>query len=674
MSFSLNITATPLLNQMNIQEQLRESFNTPTKNCYWHYIAKNTHRAALFESRKIEEMILTLGEASLTQSSSFGWTPLHVAVIAGNVSATRFFLDHGGAPNKKDIEEKTPLDYCRMINHPAIMELLLSKELSRETAATPPSTNGLASGVPLMAMRELFRQWHVSLSTTPFIYRANTHDFGVQIDQLMFRTPDDDSPETQSSYLKEKVKNKYLAQNIVEIAAKRGFELIFSNYSYFMRDMLIRLPNGSIVSPSTSENAFIACERAFSKNFIERTSSIGRTQHCFFHGMIGAGIQSLASSTAEIRERFKHEQTLRFYMEGGNHYVSSNGSGELRLLMGEDHLTIALNQMRLDKTFDDPLIDLQGKIKNIKNALNEERIREILPEIYAQGLLKPRKGAEKGFITSREVEQLSLEEDTSLSSGVSNYFEAAIRGGIYRPLNLSTQDVFNCKEIVAKYLAQREITKEIMRLSFSMPENSVYFIPQAGYHLDTFMRPGPKGSFFVQNYGFCIAILESMQTLAADLELSDLDKDILERYLTTANQLHRDIGPVLEQVGSKLKSAGFQVIPTPGVFFDISPRYPGEPTYNVNFLNAISGWSARVNAFYYIATGASVGNHLGTLLMKVFHQFLETYQAGICVDFIGHPPDNKTDFNEAMEWWNRPESQAGPHCFSLEIKTTSKRG
>lgn len=674
MSFSLNTQPIPLLNQTNIQDQLIESFKAPTISCYWHYIAKNTRNAAVFKSHKMGEMILRLGEDSLTQPSSFGWTPLHVAVIAGNFSATRFFLNHGGGPTKKDLEEKTPLDYCRMINHPDILELLLSKEFSRETAAAPPSTNGLASGVPLMAMRELFRQWHVSLSTTPFIYQANTHDFGVQIDQLMFRKPDDDSLEAQLNYLEEKVRNKYLTQNLVEIAATMGFELIFSNYPYFVRDMLIRLPNGSILSPSTSENALIACERAFSKNFIERTSSIGRTQHCFFHGMIGAGIQSLASSTAEIRDRFKHEQTLRFYMEGGNHYLSSNGSGELRLLMGEDHLTIALNQMRLDKTFDDPLIDLQGKTKTIKDELNEERIREILPEMYAQGLLKPRKGAEKGFITSLEVEQLCLEEGPALNDGASNYFEMAIRKGIYHPLNLSTEDVLNSKEIVAKYLAQKEITEEIIRLSFSIPENSVYFIPQAGYHLDTFMRPGPKGSFFVQNYVFCIAILESMQTLAADLELSDLDKDILERYLKTANQLHRDIGPVLEQAGIQLKRAGFQVIPTPGVFFDISPRHPEEPTYNVNFLNAISGWSAKANAFYYIATGASVGNKLGILLMQAFHQFLETYQAGIHVDFIGHPPDNKTDFNEAMEWWNRPESQAGPHCFSLEIKTTSKSG
>ena len=185
------------------------------------------------------------------------------------------------------------------------------------------------------------------------------------------------------------------------------------------------------------------------------------------------------------------------------------------------------------------------------------------------------------------------------------------------------------------------------------------------------MRPGPKGSFFVQDYGYCVELLESIRANADALRLSGADNEILERYLATAVQLNQEIGPLLTSAVDELRKAGVLVIPTPGIFFDAPSA---SQTCNVNFLNAITGWSSKNKSFYYIAAGASVGHHLGKVLMDAFSQFISSYQDGIHVHYIGHNPQDSNDFTEAMSWWNRQGSQAGPHCLSLELSTKPKVG
>jgi hypothetical protein len=635
-----------------IQQRLKDNFTKATADSYWHFLAKTRSAEVTYQNPKIDAMLLQLGAESINQAGAFGWSPLHVAAMTGNAAAARFFLSKGASPLGKDQEGNTPAFYCTLMNHPDILEILAPQ------MKTPIVEMKGEVAEEVSPMTELFSKWRVVLPASAFRYLANTHDFGVQIDELLFTMPNDSSLEMMESYLKTGVRIDHFTKNLAVIAAKEGFKLTFSKYQFCVRDLLIRLPDGSIVAPSTSDNAAIACERTRSKAFVEKSSAAFRTGHTFFHGQMGAGLEDRVKGVTEIEDRFGHNNALHFYMEGGNHYFVTNATGNPRLLMGEDHFAIAVNQMRLDKIFDDPLMGVAKLAEEIEKGLTEEKIRAALPEMYAQGLLKSTSGAEKGLVTSQEMSQVAT-------------IEAAMERGFYRPLRLTQEQVLNCKKMVARYLAQKEITKELMGRYFGIPKRDVHFIPQAGYHLDTFMRPGPKGSYFVQDYGFCVELLETIKKQATELQLTQTDMEILERYLATARQLHQDLGPLLTAVSGELKKAGFLVIPTPGLFYDSASA---AQTCNVDFLNAVTGWSAKTKTFYYIAAGASVGNRLGRVLMDAYRQFLDSYQKGIHVYFIGHNPDNPTDFTEAMSWWNRLGSQAGPHCFSLELRTKSKIG
>ena len=171
------------------------------------------------------------------------------------------------------------------------------------------------------------------------------------------------------------------------------------------------------------------------------------------------------------------------------------------------------------------------------------------------------------------------------------------------------------------------------------------------------MRPRPNGSIFLQDYGFASALLAEIEAQADALELTDSDREMLARYRTTADKLQRDFEPLYREASEKLREAGFTVIPTPGVFYDVSatelePEHPERVmTNNVNFLNAITGWSEKEDANFYFASGANAGDKLGGILMHAFRDFMRQY-AGTQVHFIGHDPSNPEDFGEAMRWLN----------------------
>ena len=45
--------------------------------------------------------------------------------------------------------------------------------------------------------------------------------------------------------------------------------------------------------------------------------------------------------------------------------------------------------------------------------------------------------------------------------------------------------------------------------------------------------------------------------------------------------------------------------------------------------------------------------------MNAFTHYLRSYVSDIEVYFIGRSPQDPRDFSEAMDWWNRLETQAG---------------
>jgi len=96
-------------------------------------------------------------------------------------------------------------------------------------------------------------------------------------------------------------------------------------------------------------------------------------------------------------------------------------------------------------------------------------------------------------------------------------------------------------------------------------------------------------------------------------------------------------------------------------------------TYNLNFINAISGFSPETQRYFYITAGAEVGDRLGGIIMYAFKEFLCSYQQDLDVFYVGHDPENPQDFKESMRWGNRLGSQFGVHCLSAAISTASHK-
>jgi hypothetical protein len=139
-------------------------------------------------------------------------------------------------------------------------------------------------------------------------------------------------------------------------------------------------------------------------------------------------------------------------------------------------------------------------------------------------------------------------------------------------------------------------------------------------------------------------------------------------------RLEKQTKPLINNIHNELKKAGMIVIPAPGNFFDVTPQwlsdnYKTVKTFNVNFLNSITGKSPKSD-FFWITTGAKVGDNLGIILMGCFQKFLNSYQK-MAVHYVGYDPKNPTDFSEGMLPWNSQANGSGPHCMSLELETSS---
>lgn len=535
----------------------------------------------------------------------------------------------------------------------------------------------------------------VTLSHGPFSYRAHSDDFGISLRKLLFIKPNS-STEEIIAYHNTGIRTNLFVENLLCIAFKEGFCLELTDYQFCPRDNIIALPNGTFVLTKESPHTPKAIERANSLGLVTKSKAFCMTDNLFFQGSMGTSQEHFGKSFHEYTKRFGTPPCMHFFFEGGNCYRSSNASGRSKLLLGSDLFPIILNQLRAEKFFDQPDIFLEKAAKTIQSTLTTEKIHLTISEMYAQGLLASNKGCEKGLITKEELSNIFSERvklfkrttDSFLSatssssssssstdqSGDHHLLDLGIALGYYKPLAITQTQIDKCASIAAKYLAQKEIVTELLARTFSIEKRDVIAIPQADYHLDIFMRPGPKGSYFVQDYQTCIALLQDIQTHQEALGLSLRDREMLERYIKTATKLHSEIGPMLYSVQEILKKSGFYVIPTPALFYDTSPEEGMDgTTYTVNFMNSLTGWSEKNQHYFYIATGAEVGDQLGSLLMDSFAQFLNSYQERIVVHFVGHDSAQPPHFTEGMRWNNRYGSQAGPHCFGLNLETATHR-
>lgn len=668
---------------------LCSSFQTATSFDYWHVLMKKCFNRSTYSDPKIQERIdaitKELGENSFTRQRTHNWTPAHVAVLSDNKAGLEFLQLHNAlAPTIKDIWGKTPVDYART-QFPHLLHFFTPEEVGSanvkliETKMSQLSLQERQSSVPKLPqnIERVFATTRVLLTTAPFEYHQNTHDFGVCLKKLLFVQQDSS---TAAAPAKGRPAIDHLFSNLETLSTKYGFTLVPTTDRYMPRDKLIRTGSGQIAAPSFSRHILQAMGRADSLSVYQESKPLTLTDHASFHS---CGGQMPAPPSRDLATYGGANLFLPFPLEGGNYHRLTNAQGKIQVVIGKDSFYGALNLLRLERLFAQAPYKIDEKtLISMKDKLlhDNKLVADTLCEMYAQGLLKPVPGRGNGFISAQKILELWEAHTPGTKTSL---LQQAIARKVVTPPTFSDTELQEGLEIAANYLAQVQRTKEIIATTFCVTSDDLILVPQCDYHLDVFMRPGPKGSMFLHSFESTMELLKEIEKDKDRLKLDNLDRQILQRYLSASSKLHQELGALYCETKLLLEKAGITVIPTPGIFYDISPtmKDPNSgklfliETFNLNFLNAISGWSEKANTYFYIASGAHLKpkGRLAGVLMESFKAFMSRYQPNVEVVFIGHKPSDPKDFTEAMQWANFLLSRLGPHCLSFELETTSHR-
>ena len=656
---------------LNKDDVLKEMFPTVTDANYWHYVAKNHTVPIAYTKPKVWEVAEKLrgiyGDYRFNaQESQRGFTPLHVAVIRGNVAAVHFFLSQGADGEILDHKKKQPLDYLEEGSSKQ-MEMLLQVNSSVRKIFSP-----------------FFSKDRTILPLDSFLYQQGTHDFGLEIRKIRFARPINlDNPAERAAVEIAGVNVHYIAHNIRELSRKLEIELTETSATYCVRDYWIRISDSQgerSVACLISDKEIIdkAVERSISYSVWKKRSSLSLVGHQFFCNALGFPAHPIPRKVA-MNDGLNACGALGFYFEGGNYFCATSQEREKHLFVGEESLHIIFKQ---------PSARWTAYQKEQERLMTEKEVRDTLEEMYYQGLLQPSPGMDKGIFTAENRNKVwplfgPYQKTVNPEQDLKGLAEKV---KMITPFDPSSAQIKEGREIAAKYVMQKRAVKEQLAESFQVSIENMHFLPQLGYHLDTFMRPGPKGSFFVQDYGLTGDVIQQVLQHKLELGLTFQEIETCKNYLEVASTCDRKLRIQLKEVRDTLAKAKFAVLKAPGVFYDTSPTQEEVPTSletdhllktnNINFLNSITGYSQKTGRFYYIASGAQVGeeNRLGTILMQIFREYLKGYVPDIDVCYVGGNSEKINDFSEGTSLWNKLSSQFGPHCLSVEEETRSHEG
>lgn len=500
----------------------------------------------------------------------------------------------------------------------------------------------------------------VELRKGNFCYRFDTQDFGVQVDCL-------DVIEVTNPL-------ETFETDLRRFSQALGFGLRIrrtEGQSPYLRDWFYPIDGYELMS--NTAHAYLGYVRLSVASDHDPLHPSSRTKHPAYQTICGTtalpNVKPPLSATAKKND---------FFVEGGNIFVVSDPKNPQRkkALIGRHGFMMALLQLRATGFFE-------------KNKYVTEAQYQALIEKYSKGLTKKMMKGEKeverpsdelNHYTAEMVQLMILQEDLvpavfhkdkipQSEEDCSKYL-TTVEEAVTFPL----KDWRPAKIAVARYLAQKEILMRLIALQFKLWDkppsfdqlnsDDVILIEPLSYHLDTVMRPGPKGSFFVQSYELCLDFLQRLKAHAQTFNLSAKDLKILDRLIKAADDLNKQLGPIVTAVKNQLEAAGFTVIPAPGMFNDQEEGYNSD--HEANFFNSVSGYSRITKRYYYLLLGTKIGDHLGDALMKIWTVFLRQYQPTIDVFYVG----NNGQFDTTSIWWTRDRS--GLRCCTLTAAQQSR--
>lgn len=540
-------------------------------------------------------------------------------------------------------------------------------------------------------LKPVFNRWTVDLPAGNWLPAPNTDDFGQLITDLLLAAEID---EKASSPLKsmmagkiiwEGITFKHTPRNLKALSEKLGFVIHDVSSFYYLRDIFLRLGDGSICYFSNSPHLKNAIECVRSSNLYLDKGATTRTRNQLFNHWSGYTGNYTFQSQQDMQAYFPGKsQPLRYtYLEGGNVFRLINKNGEEVVLVGEDHLAQSLLLLELEgrdwnslATLAFPGNSFQGQIAKRALELTLAETVQHAEEMYSLGLLSC--NSRTGIIGQDDQLNILLAKyfmpglgGRTITEKEHGWFRSLATGsGIIEPFYLTKEQIEMHRLAVAGYLTKLEIVHSLIAIDCKVPKKNLHFITQANYHLDAFLQPAPHHAVFMVSYGVAAEVLEAIINSKIDLELSPEDITLLEGYLAAAKKFDHEFGSLLELAQSQLINAGLDVIPMPGHFlYEPSNMYEQFPMPSdglcINFINALTGYSQNIQAPYYITHGIHAGEQIGSLLMDSFSLFLRHYTPNISTFYIGYDPDHPSDFSEALDFWNRLETQSGIHCMTF---------
>lgn len=636
---------------------VEDHFITKTAKVFWHYVANSYETDNLYTPEVIAQRVATItqktgGNSFQSQDEHLKMTPLHIAAIKGNRVAIVFFLTHYADLEITDSFGNKPSDYAQK-HHPNLLDLFTDVRIHKVEAL----------------FKEFYQQskWILKLTPLQAPYRQHTQDFGVEIKSLLIGHPVD------FVYQNKKRINRRIINDIATVCSKVGVEASISknNVLFFPRDNWVRSHHGEVVEPFfyfdqdpskvkdvTQETLHPLTEAGTKthKKALDSTKNhslsfqlngASRTETPFLasyssYSSLGRRFADLVQGNDASQTEFDDKTKLRkgtVHFDGGNAFILTNQKGKPHALFGRDHLASNYMLSHSVKTMFDATAENLSKSKGMNKEEWKEKIKVV----------------ENRSLSSKDVEVGAL--------------ELFVLGVLEKPEDFKwtpeSEGIYRCH--VVEYVFQTNLCQTTTARDFSLLSNDLHYISQANYHLDTFMKPGPNHSVFVQDYRLSLDLLLHLKKHAVELNFSDKDNALLEEYIQASQRLDAEIGPLLATIKTEIEQAHFTVLPMPGVFINDSIDHL-EDAQSINFMNALSGWSSKIEDYYYITSGCQAGDQLGKALMDSFAVFLKQYVPTIKVHFVGRDPKKLDDFSETTIW-SQEHAQAGVHCFTFEMET-----
>jgi len=488
---------------------------------------------------------------------------------------------------------------------------------------------------------QIFNHSPLKADRTKFTYWT-MNDYGKKIDKLLFCKP-------QEGF------SSHYFENMSEIAAIEGFEIVPSATVHACRDPKMRVSDGVIIEPTWHDNVYVAIGRFEKRAKYLKNHAAYLTKHPSFSDIhVGAvALQRLHRCSPEgVANENRRES--RLYFEGGDGFHLTNAHGSQQYIFGDDLSCINHQLLRKNKWFS----DVNPESDNIKTEA-------FVFAKYNDGITLPY--VSKLIAKKIENETKAIREKLSDENAL-NTLKEMDQMGLLTSLKFNEEkDKIKGRHLAAEYLAELQFVKErLFPCELRCESINVIFSPQLAYHLDLAMMPGPKGSIFLADHEESVRLLESIHAKAKELGFDKKTIDHLSSFIQTTKQVARDLKPLFNETKKRYESAGHPVISTPAAFYSY---VDGKP-FNVNFLNCVTGYSEKTGHFYVIAPGTQTEGILGDVLMDCYVEFIKSHCNDVAVYFAGRNPKHERDFTEAVTIMNEETQQIGPHCLSFELKVS----